>query len=178
LAGGQGFAGFRRGQLVGASLRKRRASWAQWALPACRRIAGAEGGAEIHLRLRVIGKAGVGQVPLRKLPQPLLDHRLARPPFDTVIAGEYALDVAVEDGETVAPGLGEDGAGGAAADAGQGDECVEAARELAAVVFGTAAGGLMQVAGACVVAEAGPESEDVVARRGGECRHRRQCGDE
>src|SRR5690606_13911497 len=98
----------------------------------------------------------VGQVLLRQLPEPLLNRGLPGPAFDAVVAGEHALDVAVEDREALAPGLGEDGAGGAAADAGQGEQGVEVARKLSVVQLRAGAGGGMEVARAGVVIEAGP----------------------
>src|SRR3546814_7384212 len=66
--------------------------------------------------LGVVGKTLRRQLRLRDFPQRLFHYRQARPAFDAAMAAQHALDVAVEDREAVAPGLGQDRAGGAAAD--------------------------------------------------------------
>src|SRR3546814_19776715 len=85
--------------------------------------------------LGVVGKTLRRQLRLRDFPQRLFHYRQARPAFDAAMAAQNALDVAVEEREAVAPGLGQDRAGGAAADAGPGVQGIEAARQLAAVAF-------------------------------------------
>jgi hypothetical protein len=85
-----------------------------------------------------------------------------------VVTAEHALDVAIEDRERVVPGLAEDRTGGAAADAGQGMQRIEIARQVAVVQFHAALGGGMQVACAGVVAEPGPLRHHRVIAGGGE----------
>jgi len=74
---------------------------------------------------------------------------------------EDALDVAVEDGDGFAEGDGGDGGCGVLADAGEGAEVVGGARELAVELALDELGGAVEEMRAAVVAEAGPEGEDV-----------------
>ena len=71
-------------------------------------------------------------------------------------ACKHAFDVAIEDRKTIAPGLRKDRAGSAAADAGQGDQRVEVAWQVAVMQLDAALRRGVQVAGAGVVAQARP----------------------
>ncbi len=92
-------------------------------------------------------------------PQLLLDRALAGMAVDAVQARQHALDVAVQDRDAQAVRLGQDGAGGRAADAGQGGQRVEVARQLAAVAFHAQPRGAVQEARAAVVAQARPQRQ-------------------
>lgn len=63
-----------------------------------------------------------------QLPQLFFDHRQAGIAADTVKAREHAFDVAIHDGEGIIPGLAQDGACSAPADAWQREQCIEVAR--------------------------------------------------
>ena len=63
---------------------------------------------------------------------------------------------------------GKDGAGGGAPDAGQGLQSLDVLRDPAVVLFDNEAGGAMEVAGAGVVTQAGPEVQHLVDRRDGQ----------
>ena len=74
-------------------------------------------------------------------------------PVDAGMARKHAFDIAVEDGGALPEGLCEDGRGGAAADAGQGDQCVQGVRQFAAMTFDALLRRVMQIATAAVVAK-------------------------
>ncbi|KAG1085141.1 hypothetical protein G6F40_014275 [Rhizopus arrhizus] len=135
FAFGQRLAGLGRGQFGSAAFAARNAVVVQRADHAGRFRAAADGRAQVHLRLGVVGHASgwdLRHMCLGDRPQLLLDGRQAGEAVDAVVAAEYALDVAVEDCERVVPGLAEDRASGAAADAGQRVQCIEIARQVAA----------------------------------------------
>ena len=126
--------------------------------------AGAQGRAEIHLRLRVVGQARVAADALRRS-----TTAASRPPAcpasrrcrDSGASTRLTLPSRI--GDAVAPGLRQDRAGGAAADAGQRDQRIEVARQVAAVALHAQLRGGVQVAGAGVVAQPRPQREHVVA---------------
>ncbi len=95
-------------------------------------------------------------MPGGQCPQLLLDGGQAGVAADAVEACHHPFDVAVEDGEGLVPRLAEDGACGAAADAGQGQQRIEIARQVAVMQFHALARGGMQVAGAGVVTQTCP----------------------
>jgi hypothetical protein len=88
---------------------------------------------------------------------------------------QHPAHVAVEDRQPAAESDRGDGAGGVAADAGQRGDRLLVVGEDAAVALDDDARRGVQVACSPVVAEAGPEPEDVVERRGGELAHRREA---
>ena len=125
----------------------------------------AQGRAKIHQCLGVVGKALLRQSCRGLAPQRALDRGQAGEAIDAGMAREHAFDIAIEDCDALAMSLREDGGGGAAADAGQRDELLQRARQLAVVICDTGLCGALQVAGAAVVAEPGPAGEHLVLRR-------------
>src|SRR5690606_13373445 len=129
---------------------------------------GADEGAQLHQGL-VVGR-GVGRVEEGLGEGPLAPG--AGGAVDRVVlgdeAGEDAGDVAVDQGGGEAEGDGGDGAGGVAADAGQGEQGLVVGRDDAAVAGDDLAGAGLQVTAAAVVAEAGPQGEDVGLGGGGQ----------
>ena len=94
------------------------------------------------------------------------------------MAGEQAFDVAVEDGFFLAEGEDGDGGGGAAPHALERLQPGTVARELPAVLIHDLPRGVVQVARAAVVAEAGPQREYVVIGSGGEAFDIGKAGEE
>ena len=124
--------------------------------------AGAEGRTQIHHRLGVITHPFIGCVLLGAGPQLFLNGGGAGPAFHGVEAGEHAFYVAIQDRSAFAGGDGEYGTGGGAADTRQGFQLVHGLWKLAVVVSHHHLGSFVQVAGAGVVAEAGPEVQHLV----------------
>ncbi len=168
-------AGLRRGQhgrqavTVGDACRRLRAQQAQ------RFAAHAYRGAEIHDRLRVIGRARFRRVCVGVVPQLLFDGAFARETGNAVIAREHALDVAIEDRKTQTVRLGEDRARGGTADARQRHQGVEIARKFAAMLLDAELRRTMQETGAPVIAQPRPEREHGVFIGGRQRRERRQA---
>ncbi len=155
-------------------LAARDAAFGERAVRAQRIPARADGGADIHDRLRVHLDLLVRRALIRERPQ-LFDRRaLGEIAFDAEVARQHALHVAIENRESFVPAQRENRAGGGAADAGQARHLIEGARELAAKLIANAHGRAMQIARARVVAEAGPEVQHVVDRRIGQ---RRDAGE-
>ena len=100
-------------------------------------------------------------------PQPVLDRRQARPPFDAVAASEHSLDVAVEYGLLAAEGEGGNGSSGGAPDAGQGLDGFQHGGELATMLIGDTLCCGMQVARTRVVAQPAPVLQHFILVRGG-----------
>ncbi len=96
------------------------------------------------------------------MPEPVEDIGPARPAFDAVVAAQQTADIAVEDGVSLSMGLGQDGAGRAAADSRQCREGIEVLRQLPAVSIDAESGAAMEVAGTGVIAEPGPECQHAV----------------
>ena len=161
------------GGTVGA---QRDAGGAQRAIGAARPAARAQRGAQVHQALGVGGDGGliaIGQQVLRALPERAFDRRCVGPTFDTEMAREHALHIAVEDRGACAEGEGGDGRRGRAADAGQLREQVGVAREMAAVFGHQALRAGVQIARPAVIAKAAPQGEHFVDRgcgQGGEGR--------
>ena len=76
--------------------------------------AAAEGGAEVHDRLGVVGGALARGVLFCQRPQLLFDLALAGPAIDGGVAAEYALYISVEDGGAATAGDAGNGGGGGA----------------------------------------------------------------
>src|SRR6185437_6343437 len=138
----------------------------------------ADSGAQVHDRLGVVRHALLRRMRFGVPPQLLLDRARGGIAVDAVVAGQHALDVAIEDGESQAVRLGQDGAGGGAADAGQRIQRGEVARQFAAMLRHADPRGLMQEACAAVVAQPRPQRQHgvLVSRR--EIAQGRQCGHE
>ena len=77
------------------------------------------------------------------LPEGGFDFFLAGPALHGVVAGEYAFDVTIEDGFSLAEGDAGDGRGGGAADARQGGEGFHVIGEFAAELFDDCLGALV-----------------------------------
>ena len=91
-------------------------------------------------------------------------------------AREHALDVAVENGVSLAVRLREDRCGGAATDAGQRLQGVDVAWQFAGVLADATLRCGVQVARPRVVAEPGPQRKHAIERRLGETGEIGQCG--
>lgn len=78
------------------------------------------------------------------------------------MAREDADDVAIEDGSWIAVSDTGYGSGGVAADAGEGEDVIESAREFGGMFFANDEGGFLEIARAGVIAEALPKFEDVL----------------
>ncbi|CUJ29983.1 Uncharacterised protein [Achromobacter xylosoxidans] len=133
-----------------------------------------EGGAQVHQALRVGGHVQAGRgldLGVGQGPQALLDLAPGGVAGDAEVTGEDALDVAVQDGRALAIGEGGDGGGGRAADAGQGGDGFGAGGEVAIPVARDLLGAAVQVAGAGVVAQAGPVGHHVFLGGGGQRGH-------
>ena len=134
--------------------------------------AGADHRAEIHHRLGVVLAALVGGELFGNVPQLVQYRGGAGPAVHGEVASQYPFDVAVEDGGFLSHGEAGDGAGGGAADARQGRQLFNTGREFTPKVGDNHLGALVQVAGAGVVAEAGPQVQHVVLRGGGQILNR------
>src|SRR6201996_3303243 len=128
----------------------------------------ADGGAELHHGLIVVaGRVGALFALGGRRDEDLCDEGEARAGFGGAVFGlaedaeEDALDVAVDDSDGFAEGDGGDGGCGVLADAGEGAETEGGARELAGELALNELRGAMEEMRAAVVAEAGPEGEDV-----------------
>ena len=156
---GEGMGGFEFGGAARA---------AQGAFGAAGGAGGADEGAEFHPGF--VGRAGL--VAQEEGVGELLEFLFGGGESDVVgegeQAGEDANDVAVEHGEGEAEGEGGDGGGGVGAEAGEGGELGGGGGEGSAVVADEELGGLVELAGAGVVAEAFPEFEHVLEGGGGE----------
>src|SRR5690606_6281158 len=130
--------------------------------------AGAERGTQVHHRLGVVVDALLRRETFGDLPELPGHFRLARVAALGNIAGQHALDVAVEDGRAQAHAQAGNGAGGGATDAGQLGELFHVTREFAAVPFDDDLRGLVQVARTAVVTQAGPQVQHFVFFGGGQ----------
>ena len=128
----------------------------------------AEGGAQVHDRLGVVGDPVGRGVGLGEGPEAPLRGAGARPSVHAVVAGEHALDVAVQDRVALAEGQGEDGGRRGPPHAGQGGQRGRIPGQLAPVEVADAGGGPVQVSRPRVVAEPAPEGEDFVEGSGRE----------
>ena len=124
--------------------------------------------AEIHDRLGVLIDPVVRGGALRELPKPPRHGALRRVARHAEVAREHPPRVAIEDRKTLGRGERENRPGGRAADTGERGERVEALGELPAVLVKDAQRRAMEVAGARVVAEPGPEVQHLIHRRRGE----------
>src|SRR5690606_2684267 len=163
-----GFAGLLARVGRGLPLGQGLAVGAEGAFAAAGSGAGAEGGPQVHDRLGVVGHPGARGVGLGDVPQVGGDLAVPRPAGNGAVAGQHPLDVAVEDGGPLAEGDGENRPRRGAADARQGGEAVEGVGKPAAVFSCDDLGRPGEVAGAGVVAEAGPQVQHGVEGRRGE----------
>ncbi len=154
------------------------AAFFQWAQQAAGLAAGAERGAHVHHRLGVGVDAIVWREALSGRPELLGDLGLAWVALLRGKARQHALDVAVEDRRTQAHAQAGDGAGSGQADAGQFGELLDIPWELTRVLGDDNPRGLLQVACAGVVTQAGPQVQHFVFRRGSQRFDRRQRGHE
>ncbi len=173
-----GFAGFaaRRGSSAAMPARRAGAVGDQRADAAGRALRGADGGAEVHQRLRVLaGPRGRGQ---RR--GELDEARLGggKRGLDREEPRHHPLDVAVDHDGAPAEGDRRHRGGGIGTDAGQRPEPFLGVGEAAAELARHHAGAGQQVAGAGVVAEAGPGGHHLGVGRRGERADRRPAGDE
>jgi len=128
--------------------------------------------------LRVGGHVQVGRgldLGLGQRPQALLDFAPRRIAGDAEVAGEYALDVAVQDGRALAVGERRDRRGGGAADARQRGDAFGGGRKAAVPVAHDFLRAAMQVAGAGVITQPGPVRHHVFLGGRGQRRHVRKA---
>ena len=132
--------------------------------------AAANGGAQVHQPLGVGGHIGGGwrQQLFGVPPQLALEGFVGRVAVEGEQAAQHAFDVAVEYGFAAAEGEGGNGGGGAAADAGEFFQFAAFGGETAAKVAADLRRGFVQVAGAAVVTQSGPQPQHFVFGRGGQ----------
>src|SRR5690554_7679289 len=123
--------------------------------------AGAHHGAQVHDALGVVAHALIRRVLLGMLPELFQYRGLPRPAGYSVVTGQNAFYVAVQNGGLLAESLGNNGRSGGAADAGQGFQCFLVLRELAVMLVRHLPRCLVQVTGAGVVTQARPVAEYV-----------------
>jgi hypothetical protein len=133
--------------------------------------ASAERRTQVHDALRVCSDLRHRRTALRQRPELLLDRWFARVALDREIAGEDTLDVAVENGVTLAARQRKNGAGGRAPDARQRHGLFERRGKFAAVPLHDRPGRAMQMTRPRVIAEPGPEVQHLVERRRREPAH-------
>src|SRR5204863_445569 len=131
--------------------------------------------AEIHDRLGVLIDPVVRGEALRELPKPPRHGALRRVARHAEVAREHPPRVAIEDRKTLSARERENRPGGRAADTGERGERVEALGELPAVLVKDVQRRAMEVAGARVVAEPGPEVQHLIHRGRGERAHIREA---
>src|SRR5437762_3047726 len=112
---------------------------------------------------------------LRELPKPPRHGALRRVARHAEVAREHPPRVAIEDRKTLSARERENRPGGRAADTGERGERVEALGELPAVLVKDVQRRAMEVAGARVVAEPGPEVQHLIHRGRGERAHIREA---
>ena len=151
---------------LGRAFAPRHAAVVDRAQHAARLARQADGGAEVHLALRVardrLAVVGRRQQPRRMLPEQALAGRRGQVLAEAQHARQHALHVAVEDGHALAEAEGRDGRGGGTADAGQGRQFGGRLRKAAAEARHHLLRAAVHVARAAVVAESAPQAEDFV----------------
>jgi len=161
-------------QLALAAFRCRHASASERTREAARLFGGAQRRAELHETLvEIAGRGGLGQGEHQlagTLPEELAAGGGLDVELDPEHAGEHARDVAIHQRHALVVGDRCDRARGVGPDAADRTQLGGGAWQLLADL----ACGRVQVAGARVVAEAGPLREHVVERRGGERAERRK----
>ena len=139
----------------------------------------AHGGTEVHQALRVARHRFVQRSPrqqlLRVLPQAAHVGRLRQVRIESEHAGQHPLHIAVENRRTLAEAEGGDRGGRGTADSGQRLKHFGTARKLACVNGDDLTRGVMQIAGAAVVTEAGPAGIHLVEAGGRQCAHVRKA---
>ena len=151
-------------------LAKRAAFCFQWTDKALRIARRANGGAEFHDGLvEVAGAARVDECS-REFLNFAADGRFADGivRFPSADAAEDALDISVDHGDMLAVGDAGDGGGGVGADAGELAQFGGGAGHDSEVLGDDGLRGLVEHAGATVVAESAPEGEDVLLMGGGQ----------
>ena len=148
---------------LGIAARVCRAAFVPGTQRAGRRLRRADGGAEIHHGLGEIAGAPWRRQSARQPGNFRLRRRQRR--VDRIKPRDDALDIAVDRRRRRIERDGGDGGGGIGADAGQSAKTLFARGELTAVPLDHDAGASVQIAGAGVIAEAGPGLEHVVERR-------------
>ena len=129
---------------------------------------GADGGAEFHEGLVEVAGAFGGDEGFGAGPEFFLRGGEGDVFGDGKEAGEDAHDVAIKDRGGLIEGDRGNGAGGVATDAGERGEGVSGSRENAGVEGDDLFGGGVKMFSPTVVAEAGPEGEDILKIGGGE----------
>ena len=132
--------------------------------------------AEIHHRLREVARPRLRH----QLLDDLVDRRLrlGQRRLDRLQPRDHPLDIAVDDRGRPAMGDRRDGGRRVAADAGQLEQAFDRVGEPPAMFAGDDVGAFLEVAGARIVAEAGPCLHDVVGFGAGERRDIRPARDE
>src|SRR5690554_7910676 len=107
-------------------------------------------------------------ITLGNLPEAVMYRLLPRPALHRMVAGQYPFDIAIQDRRPQAHAQAGDGAGSGTADAGQRLQPLDAGGEFPAMLADHYLRGAVQVAGAAVVAQPGPQVQHLVRRRGGQ----------
>ena len=156
-------------ELLGEPFGKPTATGAERTEPASRAARRADRGAEIHHGLGVVAGVGLGREAFGQR----LDLRLGggERRLHRKEARDHALDIAVDRRGARPEGNGSDGRRGIAADAGKLAQLRFGLGEVAAVLVRHDAGAGMEVAGAGVVAEPGPDGEHLAELGAGERLH-------
>ncbi|CKL12582.1 Uncharacterised protein [Neisseria meningitidis] len=129
----------------------------------------AHGRAQIHQTLCIGRHIGVfrRQQAFGKCPERVFKFFVLRIAVAGEHAAEYAFDVAVQNGFAAVEGEGANGGGGASAYAAEGFQVFALRRKRAAELFDDLLRGFVQVARAAVIAQARPQRQHFVLRRGG-----------
>lgn len=137
----------------------------QRAIIATRLAACTQGGAKIHHHLGVVTQSRVWRQLLRVLPELLFNSAFAGVAINRVKTRQYTFHVAIENRCAQVHAEAGNGAGGGAADAGQAGERIDVGGKFAGKFLHHLLRGLVQVARARVIAEAGPVMQHVIHRR-------------
>src|SRR5690554_2814157 len=126
---------------------------------------GADQRAQVHDGLGIVGYPLVGGMGFGAFPESVENRCLARPAWYRVVSGQYPLYVTVQNGCALTKRLGDNGGGCGAANAGEALEGLLVLGKLPVMVRNQLPGGLVQIAGAGIIPQAGPVAEYLVYRR-------------
>ncbi len=132
----------------------------EWARGATRRLWSADCLAEFHEGLVPIAGSFASEKRLGARAELFPAAGRTEVALDRAEASENAGNVAIEDGERDVVGDAQDGSGGVTADAREFQGGVEFTGKFSIVLRDDFLGGAVEIASACVIAEAGPEFQD------------------